>query len=519
MRDLPVPPCATARPVPARRRRAIAVGLGLCAAACAEPGLVLQYADGSMTTDIIAGSSSAASTGGSRETTTDDGDTLGLPCGADGQGCKNLIDLLFVIDNSGTMGEEQLNLARNFPLLIERLQALPGRDGQPAGTDVNIMVTTTDFGNPACTGQSHPDYEPAGGHPIFTPCTERLARFEGLGDPPTSQRHACTEVCDPDAPAFPADPFIHIAGEDNNVIGGTPADALACIGPQGIDGCGFEATLESMAQALDLSTCWNDPSRCTDPAFAGLDKPFLRDGALLAIAIITDEADCSVQQFSVMQSQTFMATNPQTMQPGLSSALCWNAGVVCTDLDETTGEYAGCVAADKGIDGAVGVPPDSHTALQPLARYRQLFAMLHGMGKDIIMLGVLGVPEVTEHAPQSPFEPTAGGVHALAYRQWRDEDIADEEWADGLRPVDKQFEFGVGPGCTARDEDGAITGQAIPPVRIREICESLNVADDPATPRDETSVRCCVESICDEDFSDAISCLTGLIQNAFAPEE
>src|SRR5690606_27788264 len=46
------------------------------------------------------------------------------PIGCDTQGNCNLVDLLFVIDNSGTMGEEQLNLARNFPLLVQQLEAL-----------------------------------------------------------------------------------------------------------------------------------------------------------------------------------------------------------------------------------------------------------------------------------------------------------------------------------------------------------------------------------------------------------
>jgi hypothetical protein len=61
------------------------------------------------------------------------------------------------------------------------------------------------------------------------------------------------------------------------------------------------------------------------------------------------------------------------------------------------------------------------------------------------------------------------------------------------------------------------TGQAVPPVRVRSVCESLDIPDDPATPQDEAEVRCCIESICDEDFSPAIRCLTGLIQNAVTP--
>ena len=487
---------------------------------CAEPTLVLGYEDGTTTVGIPSADGSGT-TGPltAAESSSGSGSGTGSgPCGLEGELCSPKIDLLFVIDNSGTMGEEQLNLARNFPLLIEQLQGLEDGNGNPAGADVNIMVTTTDFGNPACSGDwGHADYEPARGRPIATPCTERLARFEGLGDSPLSIAEACTDVCDLGGPAFPTDQFIHFTATDDNVSGGTPADALACIGPQGIDGCGFEATLESMAQALDPTTCWNSPGTCTDPAFADIDKPFLRDGATLAVVIITDEADCSVQDFSIMQSQTFMQTHPDSMQPELSSALCWNAGVVCTGLDAATGQYAGCLAANKDSAGGVGLPPGQVSALQPLSRYAQLFDGFKAQGKEVIMLGVLGVPEVTQRAEVPPYEPIAGGVHELEYRVWRDEDLLPVEAMAGVSAEDKEFEFGIGPGCTAVSDDGAFTGQAIPPVRIREVCESLNTLDDPSTVLDETRIRCCIESICDDDFSPAIRCLTDLLQDVFTP--
>ena len=493
--------------------------VALCAvpaAGCVQSGLVLSYAQDDATTGIPDGDSSGS--GGSTDDGLDTADTDTVdPCGPDGTACTNKIDLLFVIDNSGTMGEEQLNLARNFPLLIEQLENLEGPGGTPAGADVNVMVTTTDFGNPACSGQWAPeDYEPAKGSPISSPCTDRLARFTGLSDPPLVIPEACTDVCDPDAPAFPTDQFIHFSPTEHNVMGGTPADALACIGPQGIDGCGFEAPLESMAQALDPSTCWNDPEGCDDPDFDDIERPFLREGAVLGIVLITDEADCSVQKFDIMTSETFMATDPVTMMPGLSSALCWNAGVACSDQDPDTGQYAGCLAADKGTDGTLGGPP-SEFALQPLSRYAQLFDGFKAQGKEIVMVGVLGVPEVTERSDTSPYEPIAGGVHDLVFRDWQDEDILPAEWDAGTRAEDKQFEFGIGPGCTGEAMDGSYTGQAVPPVRIREVCESLNEDDDPLTPADESKVRCCIESICDDDFSPAMRCLTDLIQNVFTP--
>jgi hypothetical protein len=60
---------------------------------------------------------------------------------------------------------------------------------------------------------------------------------------------------------------------------------------------------------------------------------------------------------------------------------------------------------------------------------------------------------------------------------------------------------------------GGFTGQAIPPVRVKEVCEALNV--DVGTPNEK--IRCCIESVCDTDFSDAIGCLTGIIQTVVDP--
>ena len=95
-----------------------------------------------------------------------------------------------------------------------------------------------------------------------------------------------------------------------------------------------------------------------------------------------------------------------------------------------------------------------------------------------------------------------------------------QEVKDGVKVEDKVFEFGnIAPGCVGMNVSGQYTGVAIPPTRILEVCESLNVADDPATETvNEEAVRCCVESICDENFSAAIQCLTGALADVSTPQ-
>jgi hypothetical protein len=424
--------------------------------------------------------------------------------GTGGGGCTqgdascNQIDLVFIVDNSGTMGEEQVNLSANFPLLIDKLQMLTDKDGMPLNPDVQIMVTSTDMGHPQCTPFQPDGYEPAQGAPQEVACINRIEDFTGLGSQAPEFPEACNVGCP--VPVEPIDPFIRFSGPGGtttNVPGNNIKGALSCIGPQGINGCGYEATLEAMLQSINPGAAWNQGN-----------KPFLRDGAILAIAIITDEVDCSVRSpegyafFTNPMQNTYWEINPETgTKTQATSAVCWNAGVNCGAPDPN-GVYANCVSIDTGV-------------LHPLSRYRNYLKneLLGAQNKEVIMLGILGVPEVTAHNPDPPFQPIAGGVMDLVYRQWKDgaypvgdllpDDIDDEQTA-----ATKEFEFGVGPGCTGEDGMGGFTGQAIPPVRIKELCESLN---------EEDQIRCCIESVCDTDFSGAISCLAGVIQTAIVP--
>jgi hypothetical protein len=434
-------------------------------------------------------------------------DPTGAGCGDVDLGCTDQIDLLFVIDNSGTMAEEQQNLARNLPRLVERLENLQDASGTAISPDVQIMVTTTDVGNPACTPHEPDGYEPADGAPTTTGCNSRIEHFTGLGSNPPSLPEACTSVCPTDIE--PEDAFIAFGPDHDNVPDVAPRDvdgngtldspvaqALACIGPQGIDGCGYEAQLESMMQALDPSAPWNNGAR-----------PFLRDGALLAIAIVTDEVECSVLDWSIMQDDVYREVNPETGGKEASSAICWNAGVECNGPD-AGGIYSDCVSKDDG-------------KLQPTSRYIDyLVEELRGrQRKEVIMLGILGVPEVTAHDEDPPHQPIAGGADDLVVRNWEDGeygmggDILPAEWAAGVHAEDKQFEFGIGPGCTGQDTSGAFTGQATPNTRVTEVCRALDSTDANGTEQ----VRCCIESICDDDFSAAIDCLTGLIGDSIQP--
>jgi hypothetical protein len=227
----------------------------------------------------------------------------------------------------------------------------------------------------------------------------------------------------------------------------------------------------------------------------------LRPDAITAIAMVTDEADGALATEAVMFDNMFREIDPDSDEPGESSAIIWNAGVDCTENGDGTYD---CTSHDVETD------PDNNR-LQPLARYTNYLInkLRETDNKEVVMLGILGVPPVERDADGNI---TGGGVDDLIYRDWLDSeypagDILPEEWADGVRAADKQFNFGIGPGCTGEDPDnpGTFTGQAIPPVRIKEVCQALDIGDER---------RCCIESVCDDDFSGAIDCLADTIGDA-----
>lgn len=160
------------------------------------------------------------------------------------------MDILFVIDDSGSMAEEQGNLRANFPRFVEVLDGFLTADGEPL--DYRIGVTTT--GRPTTVEIRFPPTFP------FPPMTMMengpngaLLRSERCG-----MRRPWIERSDPD-------------------VSGT----FSCIASVGTSGSSIEMPLLMTQRAVS--------DRIADGSNAG----FLRDDALLAVVILTDENDCS----------------------------------------------------------------------------------------------------------------------------------------------------------------------------------------------------------------------------------
>ncbi len=190
---------------------------------------------------------------------------------------NNNLDLLFVIDNSGSMRAEQISLAANFVNIINTMQTvLDG--GLP---NIHVGVISTDMGNGEHSGCSL------------------------TGDQGRLQSSPQVAGC-----SAPTGAWIRNIDGDKNYTG-TLADTFACIAQLGTSGCGFEQPLESLKRALDGSNPENNG--------------FLRKDALLAIVFITDEDDCSAHNPAMFSN----SNDPNTELGARTSFRCFEFGVSC----------------------------------------------------------------------------------------------------------------------------------------------------------------------------------------------
>ena len=386
------------------------------------------------------------------------------------------VDLLFIIDNSGSMGEEQANLAANFGTFIEQLEA------PDVEANYRIGITTSDNGNPWCPAGTT---TPEGGNLVLSSCTTRLGDFL-FGDTVDVQDLACNDLCNltpeqleilptatDEEPTEEPRPWLeNIEGKKNIPEGTSTVEAFQCFGPQGVNGCGFESQLESMYLALVRAKSQNEDS-----------YGFLRKNAILAVVFVTDEADCSYNKdyaaiFEQDGNKVFWS-DPTASFP--TSAVCWNAGVACTG--DPSG-YDTCDPENYDVDGNPGAS-DDQAVLHPMSRY---IGHIQGLEEEKQMI----------NADQEVIMALIGGVSGGG------EDA--EIFYSDVTATDPAYQdsFGIGPGCQAANPlnpDEPI--QAVPPVRLRDMTETF-------TPNN-------MFSICDTDYSPALAAIAEKIKDQIQP--
>lgn len=195
--------------------------------------------------------------------------------------CARDVDILFLVDDSGSMDEHQMALAAAMRTFATRL-AFGDVDGDrtadfPAPQSIHAGVVSSSV------ALATPDSPMA--------CEVRADRPADGVLATASVEPGCTS---------PHPAFVTLdAGADATAF----ADAVGCALRIGSGGCGWEQQLEATLKALapEVLTTWTAPDY-TPPTFLdgthghalGANRDFQREGSVLAIVMLTDEEDCSV---------------------------------------------------------------------------------------------------------------------------------------------------------------------------------------------------------------------------------
>jgi len=212
------------------------------------------------------------------------------------QELSSKVDLLFVIDNSGSMCQEQANLAVNFKTMAQMLE--------DSDVDYHIAIVTTDYiNNPdgffsrqpvenilanyskcAQSGADCSNDSQCNTHPDIEQICVNVGKDKDTNEdimkcvtPP--QTDDCPDI------EYPGYLTKEKIAQFNTDHGLTLEKTFSCLSQVGTSGDGIEMGLATARKALELSkvtTLADNPN-----------EGFLRDDASLALLFITDENDCS----------------------------------------------------------------------------------------------------------------------------------------------------------------------------------------------------------------------------------
>ncbi|NOY93628.1 MAG: hypothetical protein GXP55_20780 [Deltaproteobacteria bacterium] len=183
------------------------------------------------------------------------------------------VDVLFLVDNSNSMIEEQVSLKERFPELVDSLTSgeVGGRADAvrsfPPVDDIHLGVVDSDMGT--------------GGYLVPT-CSESNFGDDGIL---RTRGDVSAGGCSSSYPSF----LSFRAGDSATTFA---ADA-SCLASLGTGGCGFEQPLDAVLKALTPTTSATTFYRGTRGHGDTENAGFLRPNSILAVVLLTDEDDCS----------------------------------------------------------------------------------------------------------------------------------------------------------------------------------------------------------------------------------
>lgn len=367
-------------------RHSLLVAASLClAAACGgdgssappttvSPGVAPTDSSVAPVSPAATGTGATPATGGA---VTSDDMIIAAPSGKPDEGAfrpSEKLDLLFVVDNSVSMGDKQALFKQAVGDMIDQLVNPPCLN-----SSTNVLEPVQDNG--VCPSGTRRVFEPvqdihigvissslgprgAVGNEILLGCEDQprgndkgyLLPFVRDGLLPTTYNNSGFLSWDPAQKQAPPG-----TSDINALIAGFQAQIDAV----GEDGCGYEAPLEAAYrflidpdpyQTIERVPCGTeDPPLCAAPS--GTDQEllnqraaFLRPDSVVVVMYLTDENDCSIRAFP----QGFMALRADTNLANGTAVCETDPNHQCCHSCSAAAIPEGCPdAATNGCEGAV----------------------------------------------------------------------------------------------------------------------------------------------------------------------
>jgi hypothetical protein len=279
------------------------------------------------------------------------------------------VDLLFMIDNSGSMAQEQAKLAEQLPKLVDILTSGVREDKTTFSPvrDLHVGIVTSDMG--------------LNGSDIS------LTSCDGFGDDGKLLKTSKTKSCSTNAPAGYLG---YSPGGSGSSLEDVKSD-FTCLADVGTEGCGFEQQLESVYKAVAPPSVKFAGNRGGNAD--GANKGFLRPDAVLAIVHVSDEEDCSVTN----EGMVLFDENTSSKDVKLPGSTTKNLGlnIRCAfgnpDERETQVEKAGLIHPVKRYY------EDFIKNVKPLNAERIVFAAIVGIPDGTDGSTPAGLEEILKH--------------------------------------------------------------------------------------------------------------------------
>ncbi len=406
------------------------------------------------------------------------------------------VDLLFVIDNSNSMRDNQAQLARQFDVLISQFVSPPidpttMLPRYPPVGSLQVGVISTDLGTPGSIVPSCANSD-AGDDGLLNPIRngQAMRTHQPWTPAPPGVRPA---RCMNSAQQYPT----FLTFNANSSSAPEFREDFVCNAFLSVGGCGLEQQLEAAYRALVI----RNPR-----AQAGNRDPnagFVRDNAVLALVMLSDEEDGSVRDCRYQER----GDPDGDCRPPRGDAL----GV----LDVSNGDWA---ATDLNLRFYMHEPGGVQDPTWNLNRYidparpdRGFLSLKPGRPDQVIFAGILGVPIAL---PTRPGGTTLDWTALLGDRPDGSDGFTgmSPEGPVSMRPrtMDPSCSMRVVPGCR---REGSSYDPARPPCdltaqyfawpsrRIAQVARRFSERYNNGT----------VSSICRSDYSQSLGQIAQLI--------